>query len=1078
MQNILTQGIGGTSMREIRGRARRIAGLLLIAFAAGSLTGCNKLLANFSLNQAKKRVAEAEKNDAQKFDPEGLTNVSGLINATEQNINSQNFKDARLKAKDAARAAKEMLERTKQTRANFLKSETNRWIDILNKNEGQAENAKGYQDVLDGNQAGLTAFDKSKWDTANQHFAKAVGDAQFLLEVLKNKAEQGVKEVEGMKANLIKEGAPEHYPEAIIEIDEFSKRLQDLITNKFEYRTALITRDQARQAAEAGVLKTKEIKSDKLLRQIEAQLSTALGIGADIYAPRTLEGVSREFEELLKQFYEQKYDSVLTTGPTLLPKAQALIVETQKESAHAKIDAVTKAISSLVEGQAKIYLPGRVEQIEGMLKQAREKFDAQTYTETEQICVGALEEEKRVVDAFNSLAQKEIQDASGALTVAQGIYTRMQDIFSKPSPAVSGDDEALEKAKGAMREELRAKLDNAGLELGIATLKREEKSFAGAIEVAKKVVAEGEQVVQQTYRVVTHNAVQEMNNEVTRYERDGGRKYAPGELDKTQKMLTETREILKGGDYRKAVDAANQTKAQLEILAQELARVAVGKIETAHAKLDAAERLGAKTYQAQLLDQGKITADEARRNLDGESLKRAIELAEEATTAAEKAGQDAIRQWTEDEMRRTEILLARAREAGAEIYAPAMLDDASNELRNAQSLAQSGNLAEAQTVAASAAAGAEKALYARVIQAEDEIAQAQRSGAWTYESERLAQAIVNAKIARESLDRNDYKKSAVHASQSIETAHQSAQAARNAGFKDRMTALEAKVNTASEKGVAYYQISDLSKIVGTMSQLRTEFEPDGYEESMKTIDLLEARLQGLVEGTPSVLQELVDHMNERMGQLENRGARIHTPDLIAEASRKIKFAQLDFSNQKYRSSFTNAKEALKKLDEISLRLDERDYDKRVGEYFAQLNTTLSEFSPVLNMGSPVLMRMASGPTGRNQALAIVSASKPGDLKQKISDVAAQVSLLQPPPTRRTVQDASMAMLNTAKSGASGFEKLLILDRYSGEEARQIIQTAYVDIRTARDKQREIQRMLETTTTQANQPAVRALQIQP
>ena len=160
---------------------------------------------------------------------------------------------------------------------------------------------------------------------------------------------------------------------------------------------------------------------------------------------------------------------------------------------------------------------------------------------------------------------------------------------------------------------------------------------------------------------------------------------------------------------------------------------------------------------------------------------------------------------------------------------------------------------------------------------------------------------------------------------------------------------------------------------------------------------------------------------------------------------------------------------------VALRLDERDYDRKLGEYFTQVSTLLRDYAPVLNMGSPVLWRLAQGPNGRSQAVAILSASKPTDLREEINDVAAQVSLMQPPATRHDVQEATMRMFERAKNGASGFEKLLILDQYSQDEARRIIETAYIDMRTARSEQQEIQRMLESTVAETQQKGVKVLQ---
>ncbi|MBI1784847.1 hypothetical protein HYR69_06855, partial [Candidatus Sumerlaeota bacterium] len=594
---------------------------------------------------------------------------------------------------------------------------------------------------------------------------------------------------------------------------------------------------------------------------------------------------------------------------------------------------------------------------------------------------------------------------------------------------------------------------------------------------SRHVVDLSKQITRGTFQVVSHNAIQELSNELTRYEREGGREYAADELEKTQKMLTETRELHKSEDYRKALEHGAETKAQLEILAQELSRVAVGKIDQAKNTIQSAKDHRGDRYQESKILQAAQLARAASDLLKTEGIKDAIHAAEQATTIAEKAGNESVQQWAEEEMRRTDVLLARGREAGAADYAPTQLDEAVNLYRSAHNLYDSGDFNEAQVTATKAASAAENALYALVIQSEDAIASAKRFEGWKYESERLAQAIINAKYAREFMDQGNYDLAKRHARHSLETANEITKDAQRAAFHDRLVALNTRVEEASQKGVAYYQIGDLSKIVGEMNNLATDFSPEGYEQSAQKMELIEAQLAGLIEMTPNVLQELVNKMNDNLSALEERGARQLTPDLVAQASQKIKYAQLDFKNEKYRPSFDNVKDAMKVLNQIALRLDERDYDLKLSQHFMQFSKTLQKFAPVLNMGSPVLIRMTQGPTGRNQAISLVSATEPTVFRQEINDLAAQVSLENPPATRREIHEATLAMLDTAKNGAGDFEKLLILDQYTPDDAKKIIERAYMEVYSARSRQQHIQNALEHPQTQTEQAGVkRALRL--
>ncbi len=1070
---------GRSRIVNVQKIAGRLSSVIFLGALLVPLAGCNKMLANFSLNQASKRVAQARQFKADEVAKDDLVAAEEAISTTQQYINSQNFKEARAKGKDAATKAKDLLEKTKTLRATNLKSDANRWIGYADLNQARTERPATYDQMLAGNTKGQKAFEKQKWEEAIGAFDKCVSDAQFLMENLKRTAEQGLTDVNKKKEDLTKEGAPDNYPEAMTQIDEFLTRINDLITVKYDYRTAASTHDQAIQEADKGIRKTREIKSDKLLRQVETSLTRATALGAQLYVLDRYNEINNDFNDLLKLHYEGKYESVLTTGPKLVPRAEQLIVDTQRESAKAKMDAVTKAIAKLVDGQARVHLPGRVEQLEQKAADAKARFDKSEFSDSEKISLEALDEEKKIVDDFDKLAKSKIDAATQSRTQTKDVFERMEEIFAHPAPGeLSGDDKALEDHKLALREELRGKLQNAELALGLANLKREDKDFNTVIETAKKVTGECEEVTQGVFKVVSHNAIQEIDNELTRYERQGGREYVAAEMDKTRKMLDGVRDLHRKSDYRGALTQAAETKAQLEVMAQEFERFAVGKIDAAKKSLALAKERRGDEYQEGRLLQVATSLRSATESLSAEKLKSAIETADQAKDIADKASAASIRQWAEEEMRRTDLILARAREAGATSYASAKMEESLNLRRNAQTLYEAGDFPEAQISGAKASAAAQDALYAIVIDAENEIASAKRFEGWRYESERLAQAIINAKYAREFLDQGSYELSRRHAKSALQTAKEVVKDSQKAAFHDRLTALNSKIEVASTKGVGYYQVKDLSKIVGDLNELAKQFTPEAYAESADKIELLEAQLAGLVEMTPDVLQKLVDQLNQNLSSLENRGAVSLVPDLMATAKEKVKFAQLDYKNEKYRPSFVNVKDAIKTINEIEVRLDERDYDLKLSQHFTQLAQSIQKFAPVLNMGSPVLLRLIHGANGRNQALALMSTSSPAKFRQDIADLAAQVNLLKPPSTRRDTQQAAVEMLDLAQTSAGGFEKLLILDQYSPEDAKKIIETAFVQMQSAQSRQQAIQRTLEHPQTQTQQVGVkRAIQLQ-
>lgn len=1072
MKSNRSSSIPNSISPEGRRVAGRIPALLVLTLLLVPLTGCNKMLANLSLNQANQRLEEAKSHQADRFSADALADTESTVRDVQGFMNTGQFKEARTLAREAADKAKDLVERTKVQRANHLKSESNRWIGILDLNQGKSENASLYEEILATNEKGLEAWEGEDWEESIELFQGAVDDANFLLENLEREARSGLPAIDGMRDNLVDEGADEFYPEGVIEMADYYDRVDELIEDKHDYRRAILMADEAEQAMKENLLRTKENRSDRLLRDIEALLSDSVNRGAEIYAPRSLEEVSREFESLLKQFYEQKYETVLTAGPKLIPEAEKLLEETRRESAQAKIKAVTDAIAGLTEEQAQAYLPGRVESMESMLEEAETAFAGDDFDLVEEIALNALDEEKKIIVEYDALVERNIANASANLTIAEGVFGTMQEIFLQKSPGpFTPDEEAVENMKGALREELNARLTNARIELGLATLQREENDFDTALEIARNITSEAEDIVDNTYHVVAHNTVHELANRLAALEAEGARRYAPDEMTETESMVQETRGLIEETQYREAVEMAARTKAQMEVLEQELGRVAVAKIDEARQTLDIAKDYRAETYREEQLKEAGALLDSARTKLDETEIKSAIQLAENATETATQVAVEALQQWADEEIRRADDNLMRARQAGADRYAPETFHEAEELRRKSEGFYQAGNLLKAQLNAADSAQRAEMALFTRVINAENAIADAKRYGAWSRYSEQLATAIVDAKTARELMEASNYAASHSKATEALSTAQGVGLEARKTGFSDRISALQARVDLAQQQGPAYYQIDDLSNIISEMQSLNASFRPGDYENATERIELLDARMSQILESTPNVLQRLVERMNERIETLEDRGARAHVPDLLAKAENHMKYAQLDFRDRKFRSSYENTRDAIQSLNTVELRLDERDYDLQLTDYFVDFGNVLRGYAEVLNMGSETIMRLLHGANGRNQALSIVSSSSPVEFHQDLIDLGARVSLMEVPQTRKKTHEETVTMLRLAKQGASKFEKMLIMDQYTRDEAREIIETAYLDIQQARSQQRKIQADLETVLPREDRPRV-------
>lgn len=1040
---------------------RRFLGLMSIVLLLGSTMACNKMLAEHTLEKARERVEEAKKNQAAENVKNLLDETNAAINQGTNKVNAEQFAEARTTAKEASRLSKKLLEDAKEMYADDLKKAASLWISRADLNQGPQINRVIYDQIIANNDKGLQLSEKQKWDKTIETFSKVIEDVNYLLNNLETEAKNGLAQTRQMNEELVAEGADVHAPDFVEQLKDEIQQIQVLIENDYNYRQAISMRDQARQTKEQGIQRTKDVKSNKMLLEIENLLDEATKLGADIYALQNFNVITKDFENLLKQYYEKNFDTVLASAPDLKPRVDDLIVETKRESARSKMNAVEQSIATLTDGKARAYLPGRVEELDTLLASANDLFGQNQYTESEKISLRGLELKDRIVEEFNTLTQTEINKASDQLAQAESVYNRMQEIFdARIIGDWKGDDKALEDAKQALKSELNARLNNSRRNLGLSSLKREEQEFDTAIVTARGVVSEADFVTQQTYRVVAHNAILEISNAISRYERDGGRQYAAAELDKTAVMLEQSRSLLGEDKFREAVRRASETKAQHEIMVQELTRVAERRIEQAQATLATAKDKRAETYENESFTRAFVSLDQARTALDGEGLRQAIESADEASSIARDATTKALKKWSLEEMLHADKLIARASEAGATEYAPDELQQAEDLRDNLQKLFDQANYDEAIQIGQLTIEAAEQALYSRVIEAERQIARSQRYHGWEFEAEKLTNAIVSAKNARESLDKGQYILARQHAEQAIATASKVTNNAKFKSFNNRMDSLNKSLDEAKHQGTGYYQIGDVARIMSEMNSLQVEFDPESYEDSAEKVELLEAQLGKLVETTPSVLKDLVLAMQDRLQLFEERGAKRLWPELIDTVENHVKYAQVDFKAERYRPSFENAKQAQKALDQIALNLDERDYDGDLSKQLLRFADSLKGFGPVLDMGSPSLIRLAFGPNGRAQAVSVMSASSPSDLRTAIGDISTSVRLLTPPVTRRDLHQETLDMLELAKTSSANFEKMLILDQYDPDVARDIIQTAYLQMFKANSRKEAIQQKIK------------------
>jgi hypothetical protein len=1039
-------------------RMRTAFYMMALVCSLSLVAGCAKQRAQLLLKKANNRLQEAQKQEAEKYAPDSLQQSRENINRANQRLNQRQYSDALASAKEAARLAEDTLTKSKTQRANVKINDAKAAIDVADLNEGSKQDPERYEKIQGLYAKAKERLAKNKWDAVIDLSDQVMNEVDLLLNRLRNEAERKLQDVKNSLLDMRTQEVQKYAPEYVIEVTDYYNTIEQMIKVKRDYLGAKNQSDRAIAKAEEGILKTKEKKSQEQISTIESDLSIAIIKGAEIYAPDRLKSCVDTFEAMVKDYFEKKFDTVLMTAEVLKPQVKDLIYVTRQKAANAKIEAVVKAISALVEGGAKEYLPGRVEVAEQMLAEARAKFDRELFEETETVCQDALRETEKIEAAFNEMALDAMRSAADALDIAQRVFDKMQTIFIiNVRESMTPLEVDFENAKEAMKENLRGILENARLAQGIAKVRQEEKQYKKAILMAGDVKKSAEYVLSETYHVVAHNAITELAAQITRYERDGAREYVPEELDRTKELLEEAKALLSDNKYKDAVNKASETRAQLEVTVQELSKKAVANIEEARRLIEKAPEYETDKYKAADLNQSIELLAEAERALRAEKLKPALETAFNAAKVASAASLDASRLWAQDEIQRAKEQMSEAEEAGASTYAASVLEEARKLNLTAQNLFSSEDYITAKDTALQALKKAREALYKRVTDAETAINDAKVYEGWKYNYELLAKAIVHGKLARESLDQRDYVSSHAFANRARTEAEEVITDAKNMDYAERIKFVKDTLNLALTSGVNYFRAEDAKQLFKRIAVVEDKFTVENYDYVDRELSEIEAKLSHLIEGTPTMIADLVQAQRNRLKEImASKEMGNFDPEVVQKAEHFLTYATEDFGKQKYASSYRYLRKGIALVNDIAVKRDEEIYRRQVAEILDTLSSTIGRFNQVLKLGPDVLMRLAFGPEGESEYISIAGADAPTEFRSNMDDLVEAVDALTPPPTKSELHKEIVQTVKNARLAAMYFEKLLILEEFDHAEIKEIITKAFTLVDDVKRKQNEVQ----------------------
>jgi hypothetical protein len=555
---------------------RRVAVCVLGVVLVLSMTGCSRQRAELAIKKAKNNIQQARDWNADKFDESksSLQAAETALKSAEQALAGQQFSEALSTAQQAVKQSQASIDSARTRYADQVLQEARKSVEVAKINDGDKENPELYKKAEASLQVANDKYQKQKYDDSIKASRDTIMAVDQLLAHLKNTAINKLDELKGKLKELELVEAEKYQPQAIVRTRENIDNITKKIEQDRDYKQAIVLCGSAITDAENGIIETKKTKSQAELRYLESKIAEARADEAIIYTPDRLQQAETAFQSLMVNYVNNQFDTVLNTIPQLKPQVEELVTVTRIEATKDKIASVEKAIKTLRDEAVDTYLPGRVEVMEQLLKEARDLFNNNDYDTAKEKASQGLIENDRIVAAFDQLTEKYIADAQQAWEGAARTLDKMESFF-KGAARPSVVDQRLEVRRQTESENLAVQRDSASLQLRDAKDNRSQRRFKRAIELAQQAKQISDQVVSRTFRVVAEHALIAVQDELSDLERKGARQYAAQGLTQVQSLVEETQQLLAQDKNRQAAEMTAKARAYLENVKQLLAQRAL-----------------------------------------------------------------------------------------------------------------------------------------------------------------------------------------------------------------------------------------------------------------------------------------------------------------------------------------------------------------------------------------------------------------------------------------------------------------------------------------------------------------------
>lgn len=1030
-------------MRPLNLTGRVAVTVFLLAY----LIGCAGFAADKRIDKTRDLVGQMTTFNAELHAPNDFDEVKRLLSqATEQLAAKQNSE-----ALDTARAALEraetLLPQVLSAEANRLWQESTNEIEVADRNQLNIVESAAYQNILQLRSQAEQARAESDHRVVIERSNAIVTQVQTLLSSLRNEADTRKIQAENKLSELRSIGGNRWAPEMVIQVTDVIERADRLVAESRDYISATNQYEQAVRQADIGIDTVRQRESADGIRNIEGVLDEALASGALQYHPDEYDSVGQQLEAMVVDFNDRFYNRVQIAVQEVLPRAETLKVEVKRRRSADQIARMRRSIDALIEAGARDYLPGRVE----VLQQLREEAIAvdsgnqeANFDEVDSMFGRFEGERENILTAFNNLATEEIRLAGNQVETTERVFSQVQRIFA-PADVVPAGMESFEESKASRQQQLASELQQARRGLENAEDLRRAERFQVAIETAQDQARVANNILGEIYRFTSLNAVIELSNLISRYENDGARIYAPSDLERSNRDLDRVKTAIDQGEYVLASELAGAARANIELMAQRISGRAVVDLRSARETLTSVTSAKTRQYAPELLAEVQTLIAQAEDDLQEGRLKLAVEKSNLAMQTAQNAQNQANRLAAQDAIAAAETMVARAENAGANLYAGRDMENARQLLDSATGLFATGDFIQAEELAVASHQRANDGFFKKVTEAEAAIADAKALGGWELDNQRLSQASANAREARQLLEAGAYRESQQLADSALSRAQGVARSSKQSNYQDALARIRQNIDVGTDQGINYFQVGDSIEVRRRLSDIESRWTIGDYDKIMAELTELEGRLRITLDSTDDVVETVARQQTERLDRLVGLGALSYGATQIESARADLRAAVLDYRKGYYKAAHTSLDRAIRNLDEVERRYQQEAYVASILELFERYDRAQQRFRNVLTLGPTEMKALAFSSATGDAMVAIAGSMNPNEFRDEVELLYSMARQTDVPAGLSRIHADVLEALNKGRLSAIHFEKLVIMNEASRAEATRLIDSAYREI---------------------------------